>query len=110
MIYPSHFGVGFHGNKNPAEAPYDVIHHSMERAIENAEAFRSLLPTSTVMTMKYRPWLQDFDLGADYDASKVRAQIQALDDLRASSTLLAGWMLWSPSNVYTKEALLPQNQ
>lgn len=55
---------------------------------------------------KLRPWLQDFDLKVDtgrgiyYDAKKVRAQIDAAEAAGA-----AGWLLWNPSNVYTKEAL-----
>ncbi|MFY9461894.1 MAG: putative glycoside hydrolase [Candidatus Sungiibacteriota bacterium] len=55
---------------------------------------------------KLRPWLQDFDLGADtargiyYDAKKVRAQIDAAEAAGAS-----GWLLWNPSNVYTESAL-----
>jgi len=57
---------------------------------------------------KIRPWLQDFDLRADskrgihYDAEKVRAQIKASEDANS-----AGWLLWNPSNIYTKEALKP---
>ena len=53
-----------------------------------------------------RPWLQDFDLGADtsrgivYDAAKVKAQIKAAEDAGAS-----GWLLWNARNVYTEEAL-----
>ena len=58
---------------------------------------------------KLRPWLQDFDLGVDtargifYDAQKVRAQIDAAEDAGAS-----GWLLWSPTNTYTKDALRPK--
>jgi len=57
-----------------------------------------------------RPWLQDFDLGADYDADKVLAQIQATYDSATSSVMdnyMGGWMLWNASNWYTKEALQP---
>ncbi len=49
---------------------------------------------------KLRPWLQDFDYGGDYDVEEVRAQIQATYD-----TGLTSWMLWSPSNRYTRGAL-----
>lgn len=55
---------------------------------------------------KIRPWLQNFDLKEDtdrgifYDAQKVKAQIKASQDAQAS-----GWLLWSPSNSYTIEAL-----
>ena len=49
---------------------------------------------------KLRPWLQDFDYGGDYDIEEVRAQIQATYDAGLTS-----WMLWSPSNRYTRGAL-----
>lgn len=49
-----------------------------------------------------RPWLQDFDYGGTYDATKVRAQIQAVYDSGIDS-----WMLWDPANRYTKAALEP---
>ncbi|MEX1120291.1 MAG: putative glycoside hydrolase, partial [Candidatus Paceibacterota bacterium] len=49
---------------------------------------------------KLRPWLQDFDYGGDYDIAEVRAQIQATYDAGLTS-----WMLWSPSNRYTRGAL-----
>ncbi len=58
---------------------------------------------------RLRPWLQDFDLAIDsrrkihYDAAKVRAQIDAAEAAGA-----AGWLLWSPDNVYTNEALKPE--
>jgi hypothetical protein len=55
---------------------------------------------------RIRPWLQDFNLKVDtsrdifYNVEKVKAQIKAAEDAGAS-----GWLLWSPSNVYTKDAL-----
>ncbi len=58
---------------------------------------------------RLRPWLQDFDLAVDsnrgihYDAKKVRAQIDAAEAAGSS-----GWLLWSASNIYTKEALKPE--
>ena len=50
---------------------------------------------------KIRPWLQDFDLGAKYNAERVKAQIKAVYDNGLSS-----WMLWDPSNKYTPGALM----
>ena len=50
-----------------------------------------------------RPWLQDFDLGADYNASMVRAQIKAVTD--ATGDDFGGFMLWNARNVYTEEVL-----
>jgi hypothetical protein len=52
--------------------------------------------------LKLRPWLQDFDYGGTYDAKEVRAQIQATYDAGLTS-----WLLWAPSNRYTKGALEP---
>ncbi len=116
MIYPSHYAKMFLGYKNPADYPYEVIKYSMDKAIERLKIYDLRLKNATSTEIfksydlnlkpKLRPWLQDFDLGADYDAKKVREQIQAVYD-SASSTpkLINGWMLWNASNVYTKEAL-----
>lgn len=49
---------------------------------------------------KLRPWLQDFDYGGNYDVAEVRTQIQATYDAGLHS-----WMLWAPSNRYTRGAL-----
>ena len=93
MVYPSHYPKTFMGFANPAEKPYEVIHFSMSSAVKRAVAASS-------SPYILRPWLQDFDLGADYDHEKVRAQIQATYDVGLDS-----WMIWSPSNRYTVEAL-----
>jgi hypothetical protein len=112
MVYPSHFPTGFNGWKNPNDVPGDVIRYSMGKGVERAVALEKLesgfVPsTSTptfVPTGKYkdrlRPWLQDFDYGGDYDATDVRAQIQATYDVGLES-----WMLWDPGNKYTRSAL-----
>jgi hypothetical protein len=98
MVYPSHYPANFLGYKNPATKPYEVIKHTMDSAIKKAE----LASTSP---LKLRPWLQDFNLGGvDYTPEMVRAQIRATYDLKLDS-----WMLWNASNVYTKEALLTED-
>ena len=104
MVYPSHYNKGFNGHTNPAEFPYDVVYTSMLKAEQRLNAFNESTTTIKIVESKFRPWLQDFDLGADYDATKVRAQIQATYD--AASTTEVGWMLWAPTNIYTKGALL----
>ena len=91
MVYPSHFPPTWHGYKNPADHPYEVVQYSMERAFERA----STTPE------KLRPWLQDFSLGAVYTADMVREQIKAVYDVGLTS-----WMLWNASNHYPAEALL----
>ncbi|KKR88901.1 MAG: hypothetical protein UU85_C0001G0088 [Candidatus Wolfebacteria bacterium GW2011_GWA2_42_10] len=103
MVYPSHYAAGFLGYKNPANYPYEVVKYSMDSAINK-------LASSTLnFKSKLRPWLQDFDLGADYDAQAVRKQIQAIFDAGSSTPeLINGWMLWNPSNNYTVEALLKE--
>lgn len=96
MIYPSHYGHGTLGYKNPAEYPYEIVKYSMDSAITR-------IATST---SQLRPWLQDFDLGADYDAEKVKQQINAVYDAASSTPeSINGYMLWNPSNIYTKDAL-----
>lgn len=108
MVYPSHYNKGFNGHANPAEFPYDVVYTSMLKAQERLNAFNLSTTTVKMVESNFRPWLQDFDLGADYDAAKIRAQIQATYD--AASTTQVGWMLWAPANIYTKDALLLEQQ
>ena len=52
---------------------------------------------------KFRPWLQDFNMGADYTADMVKAEIQATQDALGGN--YSGFMLWNPSNIYTQEAV-----
>lgn len=129
MIYPSHYANGFLGFPNPAEHPYEVIRYSMDKAFARIKKHKQeLLATSSTTISAFaelRPWLQDFDLGATYDAEKVRAQIRAVEDSAraafgcdqpvATSTAprpcpeaQIGWMLWSAENSYTRSALRPQ--
>ncbi|MFT7557421.1 MAG: hypothetical protein ACI83D_000085 [Planctomycetota bacterium] len=90
MIYPSHYPNGFLGLANPANNPYEVIHYAMKKGIERAELIGE-------DPAKLRPWIQDFDLGAKYDAAKIKAQKQALYDLG-----LYSWFTWDPRNKYTR--------
>jgi hypothetical protein len=127
MVYPSHFAKKFLGYVNPAEHPYEVVNYSMRRAVERLELFLkppapAAAPAATGPSaavepapaqpdpkprpesrVKLRPWLQDFNLGAKYDAGMVEAQIKAVQD--ALGDRYAGYMLWSPSNVYSRAAL-----
>ena len=131
MVYPSHYGSGFIGQKNPAEAPYEVVKYSIEKAIEKIKNYR----TSWLLAARsgdkarleklpefrgvIRPWLQDFNLGATYRAKEILAQIKATTDaLRGCNDAcdnqihdellgkeVGGWMLWNASNIYTNDAL-----
>ncbi len=136
MVYPSHYPNGFNGWSNPNTVPYELIKFVMDAAVRRTTATSSpvavrggeavvttvLVPptasgtattTKEVATDLYtkpvydkdkmRPWLQDFDYGGTYDAAEVRAQIRATYDAGLDS-----WMLWAPSNRYTREALEPQ--
>ncbi len=95
MVYPSHYPKNFIGLGNPAAHPYEVVKYSMDKAVIKAK-------NAGIDPKKLRPWLQDFDLGADYGPTEVRAQIDATYDAGLDS-----WMLWSASNRYTTGALLP---
>ncbi len=93
MDYPSHFINGFLGYDNPATKPYEVIKMTMTSAVE-----RTIAASSSID--KLRPWLQAFDLGADYTPEMVRAQIRGVED-----SGLKGWVLWDAANRYTREQL-----
>ena len=93
MVYPSHFGLGFDGFKNPADHPYDVVHDSMSHAVERAVI-------ATTSPDKLRPWIQAFDLGALYTPAMVRAQMQATYD-----SGLTSWMIWNAASIYSKAYL-----
>jgi len=121
MVYPSHYADGFIGLANPADHPYEVIKYSLEKARQRLNILSlppiDLMATSTSTSTpavpttitkysaKLRPWLQDFDLGAVYTPALVRAQMQATYDVGLTS-----WMLWDPSNWYTREALLVEQK
>ena len=102
MVYPSHYPASWNGFANPAAHPYEVIQIAMSKGREREQALRLRSGQATSTPSKLRPWLQDFDLGADYGVPEVQAQIKATYDVG-----LTGWMLWSASNNYTETALLP---
>ena len=96
MVYPSHYPPRFMGYDNPNHYAYEIVKYSMDKGVAR------LIAASSTQD-KIRPWLQDFDYGGIYDAAKVRAQIQAVYDAGLTS-----WMLWDPSNIYTREALFEE--
>ncbi len=119
MVYPSHYPKTFIGLPDPNDYPYKVVHYAMSEGVKRMMASTTSVQgfthvrigTSTPAVYakpvytgdRFRTWIQDFDYGGDYDAADVRAQIQASYDAGVNS-----WMIWAPSNIYTKEALLPQ--
>ncbi len=148
MVYPSHFGPGLFGYKNPAQYPYEIIQASMESAYNRLITYNqkqitladagqasssSAISDKLPISAKLRPWLQSFDLGATYDAAKIKAQITATTDSlckyvygattdpktkKTTTTktceslsqaeinkIYNGWMLWDPRNNYIKASL-----
>ncbi len=87
MVYPSHYTSGDFGYPNPATEPYNVI-------LKTLEAGKALLSASS--TVIIRPWIQDFNLGAIYDAAMVEEEIRAVQDAGYGDT----WMDWNPANIY----------
>lgn len=124
MVYPSHYANGFIGFANPAEHPYEVIKYSMDKAL-NRELIYSQIQESIILKSsldapatlvqvvspsagyeklaKFRPWLQDFNMGADYTSDMVKQEIKATQDSLGKD--YNGFMLWNPNNIYTKDAL-----
>ncbi len=90
MMYPSHYYQGHLGFTNPADHPKEIIDHGMRLGLPYFQNSRAQL----------RPWLQAFDLGAIYNADKIRAQIDAVE-----SYPHAGWLLWNANNKYTDAGL-----
>ncbi len=106
MVYPSHYANGFQGFANPALYPYQVVKISLDHAalqlntlqISNTNTPEQALAQKTAdisIRKQFRPWLQDFDIGAVYTHDKIEAQIKAARDAGAS-----GWILWNARNVY----------
>ena len=118
MVYPSHYPNGWRGFSNPNHYPYDVVYQAMRDGVARMQASTTRVAgfqherigTSTPAVYskpvfgpdRLRTWIQDFNYGGNYGPEEVRAQIQASYDAGVNS-----WMLWAPSNRYTREALLP---
>lgn len=87
MLYPSGFGPGILGFKDPTEHSYEIVYESIKRMHEDIEP------------MRVRPWLQafkDYAYGRKHFKEKqIGEQIQAAVDANTS-----GWMLWNPSSRY----------
>lgn len=118
MVYPSHYPPDAFGYEDPNDYPYEIVHYAMKTGVERMtspttpmEGFLhtrigtttpAVYQKPTFSADKFRTWIQDFDYGGDYDAADVRAQIQASYDAGVDS-----WMIWAPSNIYTRGALKP---
>lgn len=117
MVYPSHYADGFLGYQNPALYPYQVIAYSMSNALARLNSYQSQKFSNGAESgtengeepakekrAHFRPWLQDFNLGAVYDSKMVELEIKAVVDVLGDG--FKGFLLWNPRNVYTKDALL----
>lgn len=108
MVYPSHYPPNFNGYPDPNDYPYEVVNYSMQVAVDRVNDFVTSTSTPAeakegVNILQLRPWLQDFDYGGNYDVAEVKAQIQATYDAGLTS-----WMIWAPSNRYTRGAYLAE--
>jgi hypothetical protein len=116
MVYPSHYVKGFLGFGNPAEHPYDMVKYAMSTALNRMVAFETKraglainageTSSKAVPLAKFRPWLQDFDMGANYTSEMIRAEIGATKDALGST--YNGFMLWNAANRYTQGAVTQQ--
>jgi len=89
-MYPSHYPAGHLGLANPAEYPGIVIENGMKKGLPYFEETKA----------QVRPWIQDFNIGAIYDATKIRAQIDMVEKYTD-----AGWLLWNAANRYSSAGL-----
>jgi hypothetical protein len=97
MVYPSHYPKNWNGYADPASRPYDVIYAAMATGITKAES-------AGYDRAVFRPWIQDFNLGATYTPEMVKDQIRALQELGIHS-----WLVWDPANTYTESAFAVQD-
>jgi len=94
MLYPSGFGPGILGFKDPTEHPYEIINASINEALKKSD----------ISSLRFRPWLQSFkDYGYDrkfFRSKEVAAQIKG-----AQNAACSGWMLWNPASKFSKKGL-----
>jgi len=101
MVYPSHYPSGFLGFANPATRPYEIVFHAMKEGNERLKIYKEKTGNHRP---NLRPWLQDFNLGADYNQTMVWAQIKATQDALGEN--YNGFMLWNARNVYHEGVFL----
>lgn len=89
MVYPSHYPKGSFGYKEPNQYPYEIVNKAIQDGNKRLKG----------STTKFRPWLQDFDLGfPPYRSEQLAAQIKALEDNGVHD-----FLFWNPSNRYDLE-------
>ncbi len=87
MGYPSHFGPGFGGHKNPADEPYFFTWQTAKYFVEYAEGTEAAI----------RPWLQSFTyrVTIPYNSDYIYQQMKGARDAGGD-----GFVSWNASNVY----------
>lgn len=93
MPYPSHFGYGWGGHRNPGDEPYFFVQETVKKFIGQAGAGNAQI----------RPWLQGFAMRTSkFGPSYIEEQIRAAADIGVKN-----FSVWNASNNYwaTLEAL-----
>ncbi|MFT3770110.1 MAG: putative glycoside hydrolase [Minicystis sp.] len=97
MPYPSHWGLGTFGIKNPAHEPYKVVHRALSEGWKQVAG-------DPKRRAQLRTWIQAFNLDSamrfyPYTPWHVREQIRACVDAGG-----AGWCAWNAKNEYDPRA------
>jgi hypothetical protein len=92
MTYPSLFGPGELGLRDPSTSPGATVARALRR-------FELALRGQDALIV---PWVQDFSFTVPYGLDEVQAQIEA-----ARLSGAKGYMLWNAEGVYTDGALEP---
>lgn len=72
----------------------------------NAGETSSSIGSNVPKKAKIRPWLQDFDMGANYNEKMIRLQKKAIEDAakQIGQDGAFGWTFWNAANNYTEKA------
>lgn len=86
MPYPSHFGYGWGGHRNPADEPYFFVQETTKKFMEQTAG----------TGVKIRPWLQGFQMRVTkYGPSYIKEQIRGLTDIGIDE-----FSVWNARNDY----------
>ena len=86
MPYPSHFGPGWGGHRNPADEPYFFVQETTKKFLEQTAGTK----------VKIRPWLQGFALRAhNFGPNYIKEQVRALNDIGVQE-----FTVWNAANNY----------
>ena len=87
MPYPSHFGPGWGGHRNPADEPYFFVQETTKKFLEQ----------TAKTNVKIRPWLQGFTMRVSrFGPNYIKDQIRALTDIDQHE-----FTVWNASNNYS---------